>query len=73
MGYTKRDIIELALRESKDFSKEMRKYLYEISTKRQLTVQEKNLYEITHQIHIRTNDALLILSDNNKLCKEINN
>lgn len=54
-------LIEKALRESKDFSKEIRRYLYEISKERELTEQEKKLYELTHEIHIRTNDAILIL------------
>jgi hypothetical protein len=65
MPLTENELIELALRKSKDFSKDIRKYLYEISKERQLTEQEKELYELTHDIHIRTNDAILIL--NNKL------
>lgn len=56
------ELVELALRESKDFSKEIKKYLYEISKERELTKQEKDFYELTHEIHIRTNDALIILN-----------
>ena len=59
----KKDLIEEALRESKDFSKEIRKYLFEISKEREMTEQEKNFYELTHEIHIRTNDAILLLNE----------
>ena len=67
MGLTKKELVELALRESKDFAKDIREYLYQISTERTLTEQERKLYEITHRIHIKTNDALLITNDNNQL------
>lgn len=56
-------LIEKALRESKDFSKEIRRYFYEISKERELTEQEKKFYELTHDIHIRTNDAILLIMD----------
>ena len=55
-------LIEKALRESKDFSKEIRQYLYDISKERQLTEQEQKFWELTHDIHIHTNDAILILN-----------
>lgn len=60
MSLSENELVELALRISKDFSKDIRKYLYEISKTRQLTEQEKYFYELTHEIHIRTNDALMI-------------
>lgn len=61
MILTEKDLIKIALHESKDFSKTVRQYLYDISKERPLTEKEKALYDTTHQIHIRTNDALLIL------------
>lgn len=59
----KKELIEKALRESKDFSKEIRKYLYDISKERPLTEQEQKFFELTHDIHIHTNDAILILNE----------
>ena len=59
----KEELIEQALRESKDFAKEMRVYLYDISKERTLTEQEQRLYGLTHDIHVHTNDALLVLND----------
>lgn len=58
---SKKELVEIALRKSKDFSKEIRQYLYEISKERSLTDKEKEFYELTHEIHIKTNDAILIL------------
>ena len=63
MALTENELIILALRESKDFSKSIRKYLYDIGKQRQLTAQEKEFYDLTHEIHIRTNDAILILDE----------
>lgn len=54
-------IIETALRGSKDFAKKMRYYLYDISKERPLTEQERTLFESAHEIHVRTNDAILLL------------
>lgn len=54
-------VIEKALRESKDFSKVIRQYLYDISKERPLTEQEEKLFKLTHDIHVHTNDALLLL------------
>ena len=59
---SEKELIELALRESKDFSKAIRQYLYDRSKERPLTDEEKEFYELTHEIHIRTIDALLILN-----------
>ena len=58
---TKKELIEQSLHKSKDFVKDIRKYLYEISQQRELSEQEKEFYELTHEIHIKTNDALLLL------------
>ena len=63
MSLSKKEIIEKALKESKDFSKEIRKYLYEISKQRPLSDKEKEFYEMTHEIHVRTHDSLMILSE----------
>jgi hypothetical protein len=57
----RKELIETALRESKDFAKEIRYYLYDISKERPLTKQEQALFESTHEIHVRTNDAILLL------------
>lgn len=54
-------IIEQALRESKDFSKAIRQYLYDISQERPLTEQEQKFYELTHNIHVHTDYAILLL------------
>lgn len=54
-------LIEEALREAKDFSKAIRQYLYDLSKERSLTCQEKEFYELTHAVHVHTNDAILLL------------
>lgn len=54
-------IIEEALRESKDFSKEIRQYIYDISKERALTQQEQKIFKLTHDVHVHTNDAILLL------------
>lgn len=59
----KKKLIEEALRESKDFSKEIRQYFYDISRERPLTKQEQNFFKLTHDIHIHTNDAILLLDE----------
>lgn len=60
---TKNELIEKALQESKEFSKEIRKYLYEISKERQLTEQEQKFWDLTHDIHVHTNDAILLFRE----------
>lgn len=55
----KQELIINALREAKDFAKDMRKYLYEQEQSRPLTEQEKIFFDKTHDIHIHTNDALM--------------
>ena len=62
MTMEKKKIIEKALRESKDFSKVIRQYLYDISKERPLTEQEQKFFDLTHDIHIHTNDAILLLN-----------
>ena len=52
-----------SLGEAKDFSKEVRKYLYEIEKQRPLTDIEKELLEKAHIIHVRTNDARLMIQE----------
>lgn len=56
---TKQELIINALREAKDFIKDMRKYLYEQEQSRPLTEQEKAFFDKTHDIHVHTNDALM--------------
>ena len=63
MPHAENELVKIALQESKDFSKSIRQYLYNMSKERQLTDTEKELYELTHEIHVRTNDALLILNE----------
>lgn len=63
MPHTENELVKMTLQESKDFSKSIRQYLYNMSKERQLTDTEKELYESTHEIHVRTNDALLILNE----------
>ena len=63
MPHAENELVKMALQESKDFSKSIRQYLYNMSKERQLTDTEKELYELTHEIHVRTNDALLILNE----------
>lgn len=52
-----------SLGEAKKFSKEVRKYLYEIEKKRPLTDTEKELWEKTHKIHIRTEDSRIFIQE----------
>ena len=54
-------IIENHLNESRYFSKEVRQYLYEIELERPLSVKEKELWNKTHDVHIHTNDASMLI------------
>lgn len=63
----KKKLIENALRESKDFAKAIRYYLYDISKERPLTAKEQKLFESTREIHVRTNDAILLLDEQDKM------
>lgn len=62
----KKKLIENALRESKDFAKAIRYYLYGISKERPLTTEEQKFFELTCEIHVRTNDAILLLDEQEK-------
>lgn len=52
-----------SLGEANEFSKEVRKYLYEIEKKRPLTDIEKELWEKTHRIHVRANDSKMFIQE----------
>lgn len=58
--------LEEALREARYFAKDVRKYLYEIEQQRPLTDTEKALWEKTHDVHIHTNDAEMMLQGEEK-------
>ena len=51
------------LGEAKEFSKEVRAYLYEIMKLRSLTDTEKELWEKTHRIHIKTEDSRMMIQE----------
>lgn len=63
MPKTRNELIYDALFEAKEFSKDIRRYLYEISKERQLTDQEQKFWDLTHDIHVHTNDALLLFRE----------
>lgn len=52
-----------SLGEAKDFAKEVREYLFEVEKQRPLTNTEKELWEKTHRIHIRTNDSIMFIQE----------
>ena len=52
-----------SLREAKDFSKQIRKYLYEIEKQRPLTDIEKDLWNKTHRIHVKTEDSRMMIQE----------
>ena len=52
-----------SLEEAKDFSKEIRKYLYEIEKQRPLTDMEKDLWNKTHRIHVKTEDSRMMIQE----------
>ena len=52
-----------SLGEAKEFSKEVRQYLYEIEKKRPLTDIEQELWEKTHRIHVRTGDSRMFIQE----------
>lgn len=60
---SKKELIEQALRESKDFAKQIRKYLYEQSQTRELSDEELELFNATHDVHIHTNDSIMLLAE----------
>ena len=55
--------IEGALNEARYFVKDIRNYLCEIEKQRPLTKTEKELWDKTHDIHIHTNDAGMMLQE----------
>lgn len=63
MSKSKNELIEDALFEAKEFSKDIRRYLYNISKERPLTEQEQKFWDLTHYIHVHTNDALLLFKE----------
>ena len=52
-----------SLGEAKDFSKQIRKYLYEIEKQRPLTDIEKDLWNKTHRIHVKTEDSRMMIQE----------
>ena len=50
-----------SLGEAKDFSKQIRKYLYEIEKQRPLTDIEKDLWNKTHKIHVKTENSRMMI------------
>ena len=52
-----------SLGEVKDFSKQIRKYLYEIEKQRPLTDIEKDLWNKTHRIHIKTEESRMMIQE----------
>lgn len=60
---SEKELIEKALREAKDFSKEIRRYLYETGKDREFTEQEQKLWELTHDVHVHTHDAITLLNE----------
>ena len=60
-----KDILTNALSEAKQFAKDVRYYLYEVEQKRPLTDKERELWDQTHYVHVHTEDAALIIQENN--------
>ena len=52
-----------SLGEAKDFSKQIRKYLYEIEKQRPLTDIEKDLWNKTHRIHVKTENSRMMIQE----------
>ena len=52
-----------SLGEAKDFSKQIREYLYEIEKHRPLTDIEKDLWNKTHRIHVKTEDSRMMIQE----------
>lgn len=63
MDKEKIKFIHDSLGEAKDFSKEVRAYLYEIEKQRSLTDAEKKLWDETHRIHIKTEDSRMMIQE----------
>lgn len=63
MDKEKIKFIHDSLGEAKEFSKEIRKYLYEIEKQRPLTDAEKELWNKTHRIYVRTEDSRMFIQE----------
>ncbi len=63
MDKEKIKFIHNSLGEAKEFSKEVRQYLYEIEKKRPLTDIEKELWKKTHRIHVRTENSRMFIQE----------
>lgn len=63
MDKEKIKFIHDSLGEAKDFSKEVRAYLYEIEKQRSLTDEEKKLLDETHKIHVKTEDSRMMIQE----------
>ena len=61
MDKEKIKFIHDSLGEAKDFSKEVREYLYKIEKQRSLTDTEKELWDKTHIIHVKTEDSRMMI------------
>lgn len=58
--------IHSSLGEAKDFAKAVRRYLYEVEKKRALTEEETELWNKTHDVHVHTDDARLMIQEKYK-------
>lgn len=63
MDKEKIKFIHDSLGEAKDFSKEVREYLYKIKKQRSLTDTEKELLDKTHRIHVKTEDSRMMIQE----------
>ena len=59
-------IIFNALGEAEEFAKEVRHYLYEVEKIRPLTEVEIKLLDSTHNVHVHTEDARLLIQEQEK-------
>ena len=63
MDKEKIKFIHDSLGEAKEFSKEVRAYLYEIEKQRSLTDTEKELWDKTRRIHVKTEDSRMMIQE----------
>lgn len=63
MDKEKIKFIHDSLGEAKNFSKEVRAYLYKIEKQRSLTDEEKKLWDETHKIHVKTEDSRMMIQE----------
>ena len=57
------EYVNNALSEAKEFAKAIRQYLYEIEQSRPLTDIEKAFWSKTHDVHVHTNDSILLIQE----------